>query len=158
MTGRVRNSYADSSLRTRTNRKGVPRTFRLSADDANARHTPCVRGHTGQWRDSLKPSGKFTRVCGDCSKDRVRRSKYKLCEAELAALIAHAAGHCAACGEASANLHVDHCHSTGNVRGMLCYRCNIGAGFIESPVRDKIVAYLERTNNMTVKPWLNSSN
>lgn len=40
--------------------------------------------------------------------------------------------------------HVDHCHSTGKVRGILCTNCNTGIG----KLRDRpelAVAYLERT-------------
>lgn len=36
-------------------------------------------------------------------------------------------GRCAVCGEEK-KLHVDHCHDTGKVRGMLCFACNTGIG------------------------------
>lgn len=45
-------------------------------------------------------------------------------------------GQCAICGDFTANLHGDHCHSTGLGRGLLCRGCNFGLGnFKDSPDR-----------------------
>jgi len=57
-------------------------------------------------------------------------------------------GACAVCRGQSTDgrrLAVDHCHSTGKVRGLLCYRCNIGIGYLkDSPERLRdAAAYLE---------------
>jgi len=62
-------------------------------------------------------------------------------------LIAAQDGRCAICQEKPESLlHVDHDHSSGAIRGMLCGRCNTGIGlFKDDPERlAKAIRYLER--------------
>ena len=50
---------------------------------------------------------------------------------EYAALLAAQGGGCKICGGHSPDgrrLHVDHCHKSGAVRGLLCKDCNVGLG------------------------------
>lgn len=43
-------------------------------------------------------------------------------------------------------LHVDHCHDTGAIRGLLCHHCNTGIGHLKHDVTllQKAIAYLQR--------------
>jgi hypothetical protein len=43
------------------------------------------------------------------------------------------AGRCKICDRQpqSKGLHIDHCHSTGKVRGLLCGTCNQGIGLLK---------------------------
>lgn len=43
--------------------------------------------------------------------------------------------------------NIDHCHTTGNVRGLLCFACNIAVGkFRNSPeIIDAAIAYIGAT-------------
>jgi len=54
---------------------------------------------------------------------------------------------CAICSRApnGKRLHVDHCHKTGRVRGLLCFKCNAGIGMLDdSPILlAKAVDYLK---------------
>ncbi len=49
---------------------------------------------------------------------------------------AEQSGKCKTCKEvpvgdkARGRLHVDHCHQTGKIRGLLCYRCNLAIGHL----------------------------
>lgn len=69
-------------------------------------------------------------------KRKERLKKYGLTPETFAEMLTSQGGKCAICRQPPKefNLHVDHCHSTGRVRGLLCKRCNqhIGA-FEDSP-------------------------
>jgi len=43
------------------------------------------------------------------------------------------------------NLAVDHCHSTGRIRGLLCRNCNSGLGYFKDNIRlfERAIAYLK---------------
>jgi hypothetical protein len=55
--------------------------------------------------------------------------RYGISREEYAALLARQGGVCAICGKpAQKTLCVDHCRSTGKIRGLLCRKCNFGLG------------------------------
>ncbi|MEV0369729.1 endonuclease VII domain-containing protein [Streptomyces sp. NPDC050636] len=58
-----------------------------------------------------------------------RRRKYGMTEAQRDEMIASQMALCAICLKAPA-VHVDHCHKTGRVRGVLCFNCNSGLGLL----------------------------
>ena len=49
-------------------------------------------------------------------------------------------GRCAICNHPNKRLNIDHCHDTGQVRGLLCYRCNFFLGRIE---RENLIQTIE---------------
>jgi Recombination endonuclease VII len=64
-------------------------------------------------------------------RDRERARRYGLTLEEFRAILARQGGVCAICGRGGRRLCVDHCHTTGKVRGFLCSPCNTGLGCYE---------------------------
>lgn len=60
----------------------------------------------------------------------------------VAALKETQAGRCACCGDACERLVLDHCHTTGAARSLLCQACNAALGFVREDTAR--VAKIER--------------
>lgn len=113
--------------------------------------THCFKGHDFTPENSyFSPDG--TRWCRICRRERARSyhlaNKFGIAVEDVEELSERQNGQCAICGEALTPgwATVDHDHSTGDVRGLLCRHCNTGLGqFKES---DQI---LERARNYLIE-------
>lgn len=89
--------------------------------------------------------------------DANKRRKYGLAQGQLDALRVSSVV-CAICGGSGSDkgrnrgLHIDHDHTTGKVRGMLCGECNIGIGKFrdDAGLLAKAIWYL---GDVERKPW-----
>ncbi|CAL9621790.1 hypothetical protein SUDANB145_05856 [Streptomyces sp. enrichment culture] len=83
------------------------------------------------WERNKSSSDGWSSYCRECRAERNRisyfRREYGLTPAESDGLIAEQQGVCCICLAAPAE-HVDHCHETGRVRGVLCFSCNAALG------------------------------
>ena len=63
--------------------------------------------------------------CHDCK----RSAKYGTTYDVIESMLADQNFCCAVCKDPLGKIrHIDHCHSTGAVRGILCHGCNVGIG------------------------------
>lgn len=92
--------------------------------------------------------GRRTSTCGRCRNEGRKRQetplqrltrklweKYKLTLDQYLELVEAQGGACAICRRkppAGARLCVDHCHTTGAVRALLCIPCNVMVGVYEN--------------------------
>lgn len=66
---------------------------------------------------------------------RVRLSRYDITKEQFFDLLEKQDCKCALCGEIfpgifGKDMHIDHCHETNKVRGILCKVCNVGLGML----------------------------
>jgi len=108
---------------------------------------PCRRGHVAERLVS-------TQHCRECSNHHSRQQyqrsprtreevkakrllrDYGLTMDEFNAMMVSQAGQCLICPRKLVEPCVDHCHTTGRIRGLLCSKCNSGLGmFDDDPER-----------------------
>lgn len=73
--------------------------------------------------------------------------KYGITLTQLEEMAATQGGACAVCKVALTTPHIDHCHTTGKIRGLLCLTCNAGIGLLrdDPALLRRAVEYLERS-------------
>lgn len=87
------------------------------------------------------------------SRKRSLKSRYKITPEEYDEMLLVQNGCCAICGkhksEFKKRLHVDHDHSNGKVRGLLCWGCNGGLGLFKDNLINiqNAANYLNNGNN-----------
>jgi hypothetical protein len=89
-----------------------------------------IKPHS-EWHRNATASDGLSTQCKECRAVRARsdhlKRQYGITQAERDALVASQGGVCCICLSAVPE-HVDHCHKTGRVRGVLCFSCNAALG------------------------------
>ena len=109
------------------------------------------------YRDARSSDGR-TSMCKKCRKEKYDsgerkrcanlRSRYGVTAQEFEQILESQNGNCAICQKkyqkGNNRFHLDHCHHTGAVRGILCHDCNTSLGkFRDSiPVLKRAINYL----------------
>jgi Autographiviridae endonuclease VII len=144
---------------------GSPMTCRVCNETKDPERFP-IRPDTGRYRGECKAcvserarrSAERVEV-GDARwltrREGILLRKYGLTNADFARLARKQRGRCAICrkvpnsrrrntrtGREWTALHVDHDHVTGEVRGLLCHRCNSQVGWAEQVGVPRVLAYL----------------
>ncbi|MGW7330551.1 endonuclease VII domain-containing protein [Streptomyces sp. NPDC054840] len=106
-----------------------------------------VKPHAEWHRNATASDGLSTR-CKACRAVEGRaghlKRTYGISEAQRDEMIAAQGGLCWICLKAPA-VHVDHCHETGRVRGVLCFNCNSAIGKLgdDPDTLRRAISYLE---------------
>jgi hypothetical protein len=133
--------------------------------DKDKNRTKSARAWHAMSPDRRKEKAAARKIWTANNKDKIRNAdlkrKYGITLTQYKEILLNQDGECAICESTDprghGDFHVDHCHSTGAVRGLLCSDCNLAIGLLkDSP---KLVRYalnyLERDRNG--KPSKNDS-
>lgn len=109
--------------------------FSVSKRYADGYRGQCKRCRTSYNTDFRKRTGYKAPRKKDSAAALHRRKikmKYKMTIETYEAMVADQNGACAICNKVphQKRLSVDHCHTTGKVRGLLCNYCNIAIGHL----------------------------
>ena len=90
------------------------------------------------------PTSRWCKTCIPNKKARTIFERYGLLQKEFEKLKAENNGICPICNERKAEV-IDHDHETGQVRGFICSKCNLGLYFIENiELKKKMEQYLKK--------------
>jgi len=88
------------------------------------------------------------KTCCPTSEAKARFNGYGITELDFIAMLDKQRHRCAICERVlailpKAEVHIDHCHKSGKVRGVLCKRCNTGLYlFEEKKIRERATEYV----------------
>jgi hypothetical protein len=83
------------------------------------------------------------------SADHSLKANYGIALGTYSDMVTAQNGKCAICASdkpgGKGRFHVDHCHDTGEIRGLLCHNCNLGIGYLKHDPRlfDAAKRYVE---------------
>lgn len=79
-----------------------------------------------------------------CNNHYMQFKRYDITADQFIKMMLDQNGCCRICDEPFSTPYIDHCHTTGRVRGLLCLQCNSGLGFFKEDPKmlEKAAEYL----------------
>lgn len=114
----------------------------------------CLNVRKEKFRNDPKNKSKIKTYQDSYNKEhqlRLRTANYGITPEIYKKLLHDQWGLCAICKDRLQEgqfTHIDHCHDTGKIRGLLCIKCNTALGKFKDDTKllKAAIAYLERTN------------
>lgn len=143
----IKKKRAGQSEKERQDRAAARR--RKYAEDESYRCRVLERGRTSAYRSKANALRRKRWAEDPAYREKIRatnlRKRYHLTTDQYDKIRRNQNELCAICGCVPREWHVDHCHASGRVRGLLCEGCNRGIGFLRdrSEILYKAFMYLK---------------
>ena len=128
--------------------------FSINSKGLNGRKSICkVCSNTQQKAHQKKKREEDPEGHYNYRREKLLVSKYGITSEDFQRMLDTQGGGCAICGvvrnRVGNNLFVDHCHTGGHNRGLLCYHCNtmLGMAFDDPDILRKAIDYLGSNGN-----------
>lgn len=116
----------------------------------------CNKLHSKKWASENKDKviayrRKYRPIAVERRKWQLRLTEYGVTQEMFYDMLTDQNGRCKiCCDEFVKEPHVDHCHSTGRVRGLLCSRCNTALGLARdsTEILTRMIAYLSEDDEV----------
>ena len=129
--------------KVRLKRKAIQDRPKTRAKEAEyrAKNPEKIKGYRRAWllKNKNKEKGYYRKY--------LLKSQYGLTEAQFQKMSQSQCHLCWICDAKPKRLHVDHCHATGKIRGLLCGKCNSALGlFGDNPnLLRRAICYLKHS-------------
>ena len=133
--------YIENKERLKEVRKEYSKIYRLENKDK-------IKEYDKQYRFKNKDKAK------KYQKEYNLKTKYNLTPDQYNKMLSDQNNSCKVCNiKFNINIkmitpHVDHCHTTGKIRGLLCMNCNTSLGFLkeDTKIMQKLIEYVKEHN------------
>lgn len=138
-------SYCKVCDKTYKRTKG--KRYVVSVSENTCRSCNTTKKAEDFWKDSSRKTG-LSNACISCERSRMYVEKFGITLEEYEIMLAKQEGKCCICKQHESSfqerLAVDHCHTTGKVRGLLCALCNKGLGMFSDnqKIMHRAIEYL----------------
>src|SRR6185369_15706288 len=142
---RLASSIAQQSETMRQQFANGERTPPRKPSGRQDKHPPRQCEHCGNTYTPASGRQQWCQTCAPNEKARHIMRRYHISQAEWDQMYADQLGLCAICTLREASVF-DHCHTTGNVRALLCNPCNVLLGIAETTpdILDRFAKYIEK--------------
>ena len=100
--------------------------FHVSSKASDGRASHCK-----QCVNSIKRESRVRTYTSENRRKWALKNRYGLSVEEFENMLIAQSGACGICEKELKKPHIDHCHATGKVRGLLCHRCNTRLGGLD---------------------------